>query len=41
MPGRTTFVIVHRLATFRKADRIVVIENGALAETGTCDELLR
>ncbi|NNC61835.1 MAG: ABC transporter ATP-binding protein [Eudoraea sp.] len=38
--GRTTFVIAHRLSTIRKADQILVIENGRIAETGTHDELI-
>lgn len=38
--GRTTFVIAHRLSTIRKADKILVIENGRIAEEGTHDELI-
>ncbi|WP_151718823.1 ABC transporter ATP-binding protein [Gemmobacter serpentinus] len=38
--GRTTLVIAHRLGTIRKADRIVVMEAGRVAEAGTHDELL-
>lgn len=38
--GRTTFVIAHRLSTIRKADQILVIENGHIAEQGTHDELI-
>jgi ATP-binding cassette subfamily B protein/subfamily B ATP-binding cassette protein MsbA len=38
--GRTTFVIAHRLSTVRKADRIVVLQHGAIAEQGTLAELL-
>lgn len=38
--GRTTFVIAHRLSTIRKADQILVIENGEIAERGTHDELI-
>lgn len=38
--GRTTFVIAHRLSTIRKADKILVIEDGRIAERGTHDELI-
>lgn len=38
--GRTTLVIAHRLATVRGADRIVVIEDGRIAEEGSHEELL-
>jgi ATP-binding cassette, subfamily B, bacterial MsbA len=41
MATRTTIVIAHRLSTIRKADRIVVLVNGAIAEEGRHDELLR
>jgi subfamily B ATP-binding cassette protein MsbA len=40
LAGRTTFVIAHRLSTVRHADKIVVLERGAVAELGTHDELL-
>jgi glucan exporter ATP-binding protein len=40
MKGRTTFVIAHRLATIRNADRILVFDNGRIVETGTFDELV-
>jgi ATP-binding cassette subfamily B protein/subfamily B ATP-binding cassette protein MsbA len=40
MAGRTTFIIAHRLSTIRKADRIVVLENGRIAESGTHADLL-
>ncbi|MCG5247263.1 glucan ABC transporter ATP-binding protein/ permease [Methylorubrum extorquens] len=40
MEGRTTFVIAHRLATIRNADRILVFENGKIVEAGNFDELV-
>ena len=40
MTGRTVFVIAHRLSTVRRADRIVVIENGAIADIGTHEDLM-
>ncbi|MCO6367507.1 ABC transporter ATP-binding protein [Roseivirga pacifica] len=40
MKGRTTFVIAHRLSTIKKADQILVIEKGEIAERGTHDELI-
>jgi len=40
MHGRTTFVIAHRLSTIQKADMILVMEQGRLAESGTHAELL-
>ena len=39
--GRTTFVIAHRLSTIRKANQILVIENGHIAEKGTHEELIK
>ncbi|QNF31871.1 ATP-binding cassette domain-containing protein [Adhaeribacter swui] len=39
MKGRTSIIIAHRLSTIRKADKILVIENGQIAEQGTHEEL--
>jgi subfamily B ATP-binding cassette protein MsbA len=40
MAGRTTLVIAHRLATIRRADRILVVEDGRIVESGTHAELM-
>ena len=40
MTGRTVFVIAHRLSTVRRADRIIVLEHGAIADQGSHDDLL-
>src|SRR5207237_10415556 len=40
MQGRTTFIIAHRLSTIRKADRILVLDHGKLAEQGQHSELM-
>jgi ABC-type multidrug transport system fused ATPase/permease subunit len=40
MSGRTSFIIAHRLSTIRHATRILVVADGAIAESGTHDELL-
>jgi len=40
MVGRTTFVIAHRLATIRRADKILVLEDGQIRESGTHPELI-
>jgi ATP-binding cassette, subfamily B, bacterial len=41
MRGRTSFIIAHRLSTIKRADRILVIENGKIREMGNHSELLR
>ena len=41
MVGRTSFVIAHRLSTIKNADKILVIQNGNIIETGTHDELIK
>ena len=41
LEGRTSFVIAHRLSTIRNADRIMVVEDGGIAESGTHEELMR
>lgn len=38
--GRTSIIIAHRLATIKKADKIIVMDNGVITETGTHEELL-
>jgi ATP-binding cassette, subfamily B, bacterial len=41
MRGRTSFIIAHRLSTIKRADRILVIENGRISESGTHSELIQ
>lgn len=41
MEGRTSFIIAHRLSTIKRADRILVIENGRIAEIGSHTQLIR
>ncbi|HEX6503829.1 MAG TPA: ABC transporter ATP-binding protein [Terriglobales bacterium] len=41
MTGRTVLVIAHRLSTVRRADRIVVLENGTIADIGTHEDLMQ
>ena len=39
--GRTAVIIAHRLSTVRKADRIIVLDNGCVVEDGSHEELVR
>jgi ATP-binding cassette subfamily B protein len=41
MKGRTSFIIAHRLSTIKRASRIILVEEGRIAEMGTHRELLR
>ncbi|NMA34927.1 MAG: ABC transporter ATP-binding protein [Clostridiaceae bacterium] len=41
LEGRTSFVIAHRLSTIRNADRIMVVEEGGIVESGTHEELIK
>lgn len=41
LAGRTTFVIAHRLSTIRRADLILLMDDGRIVERGTHEELMR
>jgi ATP-binding cassette subfamily B protein len=40
LEGRTSFIIAHRLSTIRNADRIMVVDEGQIKESGTHEELM-
>ena len=41
MPGRTTLIVAHRISTVKDADEIIFLENGAIVERGTHQELMK
>ena len=40
LKGRTSFIIAHRLSTIKNCDKIMIIQNGQIIETGSHDELM-
>jgi ATP-binding cassette subfamily B protein len=41
MAGRTTFIVAHRLSTLRRADFVIVMDNGRIVQRGTHQELMK
>jgi ATP-binding cassette subfamily B protein len=41
MRGRTTFIVAHRLSALRRAERVIVLDEGRVVQTGTHAELMR
>lgn len=41
MRGRTTFIVAHRLSTLKRADRVIVMENGVITDIGTHEQLMQ
>ena len=41
MANRTVLIIAHRLSTTQEADKIILLENGQITETGSHDDLMR
>ena len=40
MIGRTSFIVAHRLSTIRNSNKIIVLDNGVISESGTHEELI-